>query len=484
MLVFSTKLPLKKDSKRSEWVALFIDWVVDSPRYPFSREDFDNFSCDGHSPIEIVKDCYTFSITFYKDDVVTLAACKLETRNPGELWITQNVAYEEHGRKYLLVQTHCIKKEYIGKLPKPKTPFTVKLFIRNKMCDLDGVFPITDTPLQMCDQYIEPCAEAMHGLGEGIMPIVYISSYYWPTEISVRDLARDLQGIAHVIEEPDSDISLKLREASCDANVYGGYIGVYFPGHTYRRKFADHFYPAGTAKVEMAHDIKDTIRNALLNKADATKYSWEHIMSLQHKQKVGKLQVDTATLEELREWYTTFNTENDRLSTELQEAKSTTTKLYEENQRLAEIIEGYQTNTCTERTALLQLGNEHDLYPCEQHDIVLDVLNASLSILGDNTRPYHIVQSILDANPKKGMGTTIEKTVKQVFKGKGDISNANSQRALSSVGFRVTKGKNHLDITFGEDNRYNFTSAATPSNHRSGNNIASEICKKLFVRSK
>lgn len=189
MLVFSTKLPLRKDSVRSEWVTLFIDWVVNSPHYPFQRRDFDDFDCTGHTPIEIIKDRYTFSITFYKDDIVTLAACKLETRNPGEVWITQNVAYEESGRKYLLVQTHCIKKEYIGKLPKPNTPFTVKLFIRNKMCDLDGAFPITDTPIPMSERYIEPCADAMNGLGDGIMPIVYISHYYWPTDINCKDLA-------------------------------------------------------------------------------------------------------------------------------------------------------------------------------------------------------------------------------------------------------------------------------------------------------
>jgi hypothetical protein len=336
----------------------------------------------------------------------------------------------------------------------------------------------------MCEQYIEPCSQAMQGLGNGIMPIVYVSSFYWPTELDSNRLARLLQGIAHVIVEPDNEISMMLRDASNGNNVYGGYVGVYFPGHSYRRKFADHFYVDGTANDEMTEDIIDTIRSALLNKADAFKYSWEHIKSLQHRQKVSKLQVDTASLEELREWYDNFIDENQRLSDELRETTSRNTKLYEENLRLTDIIESYQTNSINEKAGLLQYGKERDLYPGEHNDILLDVLHASLSILGDNTRPYHIVQSILNANKKKGRGTNIEQTIKQLFKGKGDILNSNSIRTLATIGFTVAKGKNHFDLTFGGDNRYNFTAGATPGDCRSGNNMASDICKKLFVRSK
>ena len=484
MLVFSTKIPLRSDSSRPQWVALFIEWVVNAKRYPFVESDFASFDCNGHSPIEITKGRYTFSITYYKDESVTLAACRLETKNSGEIWITQNTAYEEANQKYLLVQTHCIKKDYIGNLPKARTPFTVKLFIRNGMCALDGALPITDTPLKMSAEYVDQCAQTMQGFGDGIMPIVYVSKYYWPTELDTLALAQVLQGIAHVIYEDDYDMSKTLRKASNGQNVYGGYIGVYFPGHSYRRKFVDHFYPDGLAKQEMAEDIITTIRTALLNKADASRYSWENIMALQHKQKVGKLQVDTATLEELREWYDAFNKENERLSNELNDAKSTNAKLYEENLRLADIIDGYQATSGNDKATLLQTGKERDLYPGEHNDILIDVLSSSLSILEENTRPYHIVQSILNANKKKGTASQIEKTIRQLFKGKGDILHPNSMRTLSSIGFKVEKGNRHLSLTFGDDNRYNFTCSCTPGDHRSGNNMASQICKKLFVRSK
>lgn len=482
MLVFSTKIPLKAESTRSQWVSLFKKWVVESNHYPFTEADFESFDCEGHEPIEIVRGDCTFSITYYKDENVTLAACRLETRTPDEVWVTQNVAYEESGKKYLLVQTHCIKKEYIGKLRRPATPFTVKLFIRSNLCDTDDCFPITDKPIVMTEEYIEPCAQIMQGGGNSIMPIVYISSYYWPTELDVRALARDLQGVAHVIVEPDYEVSKKLRETSNDSNVYGGYIGVYFPGYSYRRKFADQYYAEGTVKYKMAEDISDTIRNALLNKADATKYSWEHIRTLQNKQKVGKLQVATASLEDLREWYDTFNDENTRLTNELTEAKRTYTQLYEENQRLAAILEGYKSSDCGDRVPLLQVGRERDLYPGEQNDLLIDLLTCSLSNLGVNTRPYHIVQSILAANKKNGTGEKIEESIKRIFKGDGDILNADTMRTLESIGFSVEKGKKHISLTFAGDNRYQFTSAATPGDHRGGNNMISTICRKLFLR--
>lgn len=485
MLVFSTKIPLRKETTRSQWVSLFKEWVVNSKHYPFLERDFESFDFDHYEPVKITKNQFTFSITYYEDDVVTLAACKLETKNHGETWITQNVAYEEAGRKYLLVQTHCIKKEYIGSLPSPKTPYTVKLFIRNGMCDLDGIFPITDKPIEMCEQYIEGCAQAMQGAGDGILPIVYVSHYYWPSELDTKTLARTLQGIAHVIVESDFETSQALREASHDNNVYGGYIGVYFPGYSYRRKFADFFYAEGTAKYRMADDIVSTIRSALLNKADATKYSWDRIKSLQHKQKVSKLQIDTATLEDLREWYENFNEENERVTAKLKDCERTNVKLYEEIDRLNAIIECYKTSTNAEKTALLQYGSELDLYPGEHNDILIDVLSASLRNLGSNTRPYHIVQSILKANKRKGIGDSIEQTIKQVFKGKGDIRNATARRTLSNIGFTIKQGeRNHYSLTFGNDNRYNFTTASSPSDYTGGNNMVSDICKRLFVRTK
>lgn len=484
MLVFSTKIPLKAESTRSQWVALFKEWVVNAKRYKIYEADFNGFDCAGHAPIEIDKGDQKFAITFYKDDTITLAACRLECRSHDEVWVTQNVAYEEAGRKFLVVQTHCIKKEYIGQLPKPAPPFTIKLFIRNGLCDMDGSFPITDRPVPMSDQYIEPCTQVMQGQGDGIMPVVYVSSYYWPTEMDVRSLARDLQGIAHVVEETDYEMSKKLRDASNGQNVYGGYVGVYFPGHSYRRKFADQFYTEGTAKDKMAEEIIYTIRNALLNKADATRYSWEHIKTLQHKQKVGKLQVDTASLEELRAWYNEFMDENTRLSDELTEVKSANTKLFEENQRLSAILEGYQSTEGTEKVALLQLGKEHDLYPGEHNDTLIDILTSSLNTLGEGTRPYHIVQSILKANKKNGTGAKIEQAVKKIFKGDGDILNADTMRTLQHMGFSVEKGKKHIELVFGNDNRYQFTTAATPGDHRGGNNMISIICRKLFVKSK
>lgn len=485
MLVFSTKIPLRQETTCAQWVSLFKEWVVNSKHYPFCESDFVGFDCNALEPIKISKEPFTFAITYYEDETVTLAACKLETITQGETWITQNVAYEEDGRKYLLVQTHCIKKEYIGSLPSPKTPYTVKLFIRNGMCAPDGVFPITDKPIEMCEQYIDGCAQAMQGSGEGVMPIVYISHHYWPSEIDTKALARNLQGIAHVIVEPDFETSQILREASHDNNVYGGYIGVYFPGYSYRRKFADSFYPEGTAKYKLANDIVATIRNALLNKADATKYSWDRIKSLQHRQKASKLQLDTASLEELQEWYDTFEKENERLTAKLKDCERTNVKLYEEIDRLNAILECYKTSTNAEKTALLQLGSESDLYPGEHNDILIDILAASLRNLDPNTRPYHIVQSILQANKRKGIGDTIEQTIKQVFKGKGDIRSSSAKRSLSNIGFTITQGeKNHYSLTFCNDNRYNFTTASSPSDYTGGNNMVSDICKRLFVRTK
>jgi len=255
---------------------LFIDWVVYSKRYPFEAKDFEGYDVNGHENLDISKEGYTFSITFFKDDNLTLAACKLVTANESEVWTTLNVAVFEKDTKFLSVQTHCTKRIFSAFLPKAKSPFTVKLFLRNNMCALDGGLPVIDRPILMTPELIPICGKIMQGNGQITMPVVYISHDYWPLDIDTAGLAKELQGLAHVLVEQDTATSMALKEASNGRNVYRGYIGLYFPGASYCRKFN----LTEISGEQACNEIIDIVKSTLLNKADAARYTWEEIKAM------------------------------------------------------------------------------------------------------------------------------------------------------------------------------------------------------------
>lgn len=477
MLVYSTKIPLREETTRPQCVQLFIDWVVYSKRYPFEAKDFEGYDVNGHENLDISKEGYTFSITFFKDDNLTLAACKLVTANESEVWTTLNVAVCEKDTKFLSVQTHCTKRIFSAFLPKAKSPFTVKLFLRNNMCALDGGLPVIDRPILMTPELIPICGKIMQGNGQITMPVVYISHDYWPLDIDTAGLAKELQGLAHVLVEQDTATSMALKEASNGRNVYRGYIGLYFPGASYCRKFN----LTEISGEQACNEIIDIVKSTLLNKADAARYTWEEIKAMQGRQKVGKLQIDKAKLGELREWYETFMDENERLERELASEKESKAKLFDENQRLHGILDGYKKTDRKDQPAIIKAGKEKDLYPGEQADLIIEILRQRLKSLDKASRPYQIIEAILKANKENGNGDKIQETIKRVFSDGGDINSGAAKRELQAIGFTVSKDGKHYKLVFADNPRYTFIVSATPSDYRSGDNEISKIFRTLFL---
>ncbi len=477
MLVFSTKIPLRKETTRPQCVKLFIEWVVNARRYPFEASDFEDYDINGHENLEITKSIYTFSITYYKDDNLYLAACKLVTATGDEIWTTLNVAVFEKDARFISVQTHCTKTIFSDSLPRAKPPFTVKLFLRNDLCASDGGLPVTDKPISMTRELIPVCGQIMQGKGRITMPVIYISHDYWPLDIDAKGLAHELQGLAHVLVEEDHETSLALKEASNGKNVYRGYIGLYFPGAYYCRRFNLAEMPG----EQVCSEIIGVVKASLLNKADAARYTWEEIKAMQGRQKVGKLQVDKAELGEMKEWYATFMDENERLEKELASEKESKAKLFDENQRLHGILDGYRKADRREQPAIVRAGKEKDLYPGEQADLLMEILRQRLSSLEINSRPYEIIESVLKANKANGNGGKIQETIRRVLSDGGDINSGAAKRELESIGFSVTKDGKHYKLVFAENPRYSFTVSVTPSDYRTGQNEISEICGKLFL---
>lgn len=118
------------------------------------------------------------------------------------------------------------------------------------------------------------------------MPVVYITRDYWgKNAVSPLYLAQQLSGMAHVIDEETPKFTQRLRIDTNGNNVYGGYVGLYFPDSAYCRKFGADYY---SDPKDMLRDIVDSVWKSLINRLDSANYNWNQILVLQAKQKINK----------------------------------------------------------------------------------------------------------------------------------------------------------------------------------------------------
>ena len=127
-------------------------------------------------------------------------------------------------------------------------------------------------------------------------------------------------------------------------------------------------------------------------------------------------------------------------------------------------------------------GSEDELYPGERNGLLYSILSQALIKYEKDTRPYSIIRSLLDANPKVGTCEKIIKGVEAIFRSGEKLTKA-SKGQLKDLGFTIEEDGPHYKLIF-KDPRYMFTVAKTPSDHRGAKNLTSKICKVLDVEKK
>lgn len=472
MLVFSTKLPLKSDVSYQTCIELFIQWITQSEHYPINSISYD---INSHSDFTVTDGTVTFSISHYADNQIELTACRLENREDDTVWVNDCIFLQKGNTKALLIQLNCNLLTFNIQLPTIHKPYIVRLFVEGGYCGCDGSITIGDTPIISDDTTFELCTKIMTGNANLAMPVVYISCDYWGgTSISAEYLARQLSGVAHVFVEKKSEISMKLKESTTGRNVYNGYVGIYLPGSTYCEKFSLTYYENDRT---MGRAIIDSVWSALINQVDASVYNWNQIMTLQAKQKMAHWKnMSTASKEELDKFLNSFDSENDELKKKIDSLNS-------QNQKLHLQLDAQRTATEAARVGgFYALGQEQDLYPGEHSDLLYSILSQVHKIYDEKSRAHSIITSLLQANPFVGQGKQILEELKRILGSDGRLTAA-KKRSLEDLGFTIREEGAHYKITF-HDSRYMFTIAKTPSDHREGKNLFSDICKKLDIYKK
>lgn len=505
MLVFSTRIPLMENVSSKMCSELFIKWVAGSPRYSMNDLSYERV---GNRDFQTTSDSAIFSITNYSDEQKEVVACRLCANDNGDTWTTDCVFLDICGDKSVQIQLDFISGKYTVHTKSPHKPYIVKLFMESGYCANDATLPVTDLPIEVGKENMQLCIDIIKAKTENTMPVIYVSCDYWDnTYVDVNMLARRMGGVAHVFYETDYRTSWELKEPTNSQNVYNGYIGIYFP----RTLFHEQINPKNYSSAdEVTNEIERMVWQVLVNSTDSSSYNWNSIKVLQAQRHITELKDDSTKLRErFYEQLEASGNENEQLQskvTELlenvdelshekdlfcetfdvenRELRERNTNLYRENASLRMQIDGLQRAIKNaDSSGVLCAGAENDLYPGEQNDLLLSILEQVKSKYEENSRAHHIIDSLLAANEIVGTCKRVLDAVEQAFAGNGRL-NSSSKSQLRSVGFEIQEEGAHYKIVFNKDPRYTFIASKTPSDYREGLNLIADIRNSLDIMKK
>lgn len=473
MLVFSTRLPLKEEITSENCLQLFKEWVEQSPHYSISEIDYDVHS---HDDFECGTGKILFSIRHFKNGQIELSACRLENHDSSAIWINDCIYVVENGVKSLLIQLNCNRTDFSTQLPPVHKPYIVRKFIEMGFCKNDADIPVTDTPIDADGSFYNICTEIMQGTYRYSMPVVYISCDYWGNHvISPQYLARQLSGVAHVFVEHSHETALRLRDATDGNNAYTGYVGIYFPGTKFCQRYGLEYY---NNYREMTQEIISSIWSALVNRLDSSTYNWNQIIALQSRQKMLEWQdISAQDKEQLSMYMDTFDQENADLRGKIDELNQQVYALRSQLDTLRATLRGDLEDSC-----FYKAGKEVNLYIAEKEDLLYSILSQAQKKYPQSSRAYTIIQSLLEANPRHGECENIISEIRSIFNNGGKLTKAAKTR-LKALGFSIEEDGTHYKLVF-HDPRYMFSVSKTPSDHREGKNLISDICNIIDIERK
>jgi hypothetical protein len=469
MKVYATMLPLKPEITREKFIDTVFRWLGEVPSFEIkdalSDIDKERDFC------EIKTAAAVFKLANVKKGADRVTAIRIEYYAPTN-WITSIILVESNERRYVKTEVEQFKKEYESRYPAPFQTDSIRFMLENDFFEVGKGFKISDKPIYTSDQNIEKVAGVMNGQSDITFPMAYISLINDSSghEVDADKMAKELCGIAYVVAEKNSDHSLRLRERTDGQNPYNGFIGLYYQRTNYSQKF--HIKEDMSARRLEDYIIVSARRTAWA-KVDET-WSWVTITAELRKNR------------EIDEFSSSFDAENERLRIENEKLKEQVRILEEDKYGLKVQCENLKDALSRDKECqgnLIVPSEIKEFFDCEQQDLIITVLEAALLKMNDDNRDYELLFDILQRNKLKGNGLPVLEAIEQLFKD-GDRIGQREISQLERYGFEIVSDNTHYKIVYQGNPQYAFTLEKTPSDHRYGRNMISDITKKLSVYKK
>ena len=473
MLIFSTRLPVKDTLTKGKFFELVIRWNQDSPHHRIDGIEWDGGYRHRWGDMKNM-----LEITEYND----VAAAHFVQSEHGVHWTTEFILHTERREIGIYLSREATENTvYFHKEFKP--PYFLKLLMRENVLGSDGGLAISEYPQSFGAAADERKVLAQLCLEDDSafrLPVVYLTRE-WFIEHCVVDegvLARRLCGVAHVLVESDKDVSRTLKDLCHGKNVYNGGMAVYFPSVSAAAK---RFIPYDGMDVEkvMTQMMRMIFRYMNQQKREPLD-TWDGIQMMQMRRQTKQLLAEKRRIEENRKQ---TSKEKEQYWDEYVKAQTQVEALTEQNARLQSELAVLRARVDSMgENPLLYYGDEREFYQGEMLEFVRTALSEKLDRLPKekdrHLRCADVLQDLLNANESEEIQAQRQTELKRVLKGYRTLT-PEIQSTLIDAGFRITDGK-HYKLTYYDDERYTVTMAKSGSDWRGGDNLFSEIKKRIY----
>ena len=463
MITYTTKFPVNDSLTKEEFIKTVIKWNQGS-----QHDKIDSVEWDGESH-NLKWEQDKISLEFQEVDTDEIIASRLKKEDEHGIWTTDFVLNVK--KRYLSVSVAMVTTEFTTDFaPTFYPPYFVKLIVYSGYSGDDSTLHVSQKAhlaLDCKDLLQKVCCKEI----TTSLPIVYITRLKENmSELNVDDLAFKLQGVAHVIYEPDG-YNQKLSLDIDDETEYENKAIIFY---TSTQKQVDIIEYTEKSKDHIENHIINVVYSYMIQRVRKNIDTWDGILNEQLHLKNMELLKSKEMVEE----------ENDYLYEEfgdqLKKMEETNAKQNNEIQRLTAEVQGLRMKfSDRSQIPVIVAGEEKDFYEGEIKEIILEILEEYKKSCHEGSRRQHVIDDILQCNEYKHLPEKKREILKKALKGYRSL-NGSLKNELEALGIEITSDGKHYKWSYFGDNRYVVTAAKTSSDARSGMNL-SAIMEKLML---
>lgn len=476
MLLFSTLLEINDTMTKDAFIQLVLEWNQGSPH---EENIIQGIDWNGERNVRYGTDTLWLAIEEYRNENI-IAIRYEKTEVDGVVWDTDYVMNFNDMKMSIQLDRSYLEEALVID-PTFSTPHFITLLIAHGYLKDDGNLPILRTPCFITKDNISLLANIINGNARYRLPVVYVSKTYSNSDpVDIRKLAGRLKGVAHVLVQESTWLNGRIRRECDSKNEYYGAIGVYFPNKAYDHK--KYMYRAydGVDAVLSEKVIRSVIQYSNAQMIDKL-YTWQGVSNALLRDRLNSRGAELLAAESEKNRVAAEADELiESVDEDLQKLQKQVEELTHANEILTYENQGLRSKMgSTDNMPILYLGEEEEFFQDEIKAMLLDALEQALPNYATGTRRRAVLEDIIKSNNCKRRADDRSEQLKNLLRGYKTMS-WSMKRTLQDMGFVITEEGKHYKFTYYGDGRYMATLAKTPSDNRSGMNIALEIIKDMF----
>ena len=410
------------------------------------------------------------SLEFQEVESNEIISSRLIKEDEHGVWTTDFVLNVE--QRYMSVSVELVTTELTTDYsPSFYPPYFVKLIVYGGYAGNDGDLPVSQKAHNIveCEKIVDDIITRKTKL---MLPIVYIARFTdTQSIINVDDLAFRLQGVAHVIYEPEGYDKRIFSEI--DDKDYFGKVFIMYPNKNKKNSvlsYSDTDSSREWVENRIINDVYSYVNQRIRKSID----TWDGVINEKlHLRNVELLETKKSVEEENDQLYEEFGDQ-------LTKMEETNAKLNSEIQRLTAEVQGLRLKMVDKgQTPILLSGEEKEFYSGEIKEIVLEILDEYLKNCYEGSRREHVIRDLLENNEFMHLPEKRREILKKALKGYRTL-NGSLKSDLEALGIEITSDGKHYKWSYFGDSRYVATVSKTSSDGRAGMNMAATMEKLML----